>query len=167
MKAPAYRERRLAPARRALAWVRMETRGLAEAALFGVAAGIRSMVPLAALGLRSPRRRLVSAPLALASAAELVYDKLPQAGERTAPGPLAARIGVGAIAGSAAAYVLGGTVAVGAATGAVAALASTFLFHRVRAAASQRLPPLAAAIGGDLLALGTATAALRRLQSER
>jgi uncharacterized membrane protein len=109
------------------------------------------MVPLAVLGLRSPRKRLVSAPLALASAAEMVYDKSPRAGERTAPGPLAARVAIGAVAGGAAAYVLGGTVALGAATGALAALASTLLFHRVRAAASRRLPPLAAAIGCDVL----------------
>jgi uncharacterized membrane protein len=145
----------------------MQTQGVGEAALLGVAAGIRSMVPLAALGLTLPRRRLVGAPLALASAAELVADKLPRMGERTAPGPLAVRIGAGAIAGGVAAHVLGGTVVLGAATGALAALASTFLFHRVRAAASRRLPPLAAAVGGDVLAIGTAATALRLLQSER
>jgi uncharacterized membrane protein len=125
------------------------------------------MVPLAALGLTLPRRRLLGAPLALASAAELVYDKLPQAGDRTAPPSLAARVGVGAIAGGVVAHVLGGTVALGAATGALAALASTFLFHRLRAELARRVPPLAAGIGGDALAVGAATAALRRLQSER
>ncbi|MGZ3441426.1 MAG: hypothetical protein ACXVDD_18030, partial [Polyangia bacterium] len=108
------------------------------------------MVPLAALGLTLPRRRLLGAPIALASAAELVYDKLPQTGERTAPGPLAARIGAGAIAGGIAAHVLGGSIALGAATGGLAALVSTFLFHRLRAEASRRVPPLAAAVGGDL-----------------
>lgn len=144
----------------------METRGVAEAALLGVAAGMRTMVPLAALGLTLPRRRLVGAPLALASAAELVFDKLPRAGERTAPGPLAVRVGAGAIAGGIAARALGASVALGAATGAMAALASTFLFHRVRAEAARRVPPLAAAVGGDLLAIGTSAVALRRLARE-
>jgi hypothetical protein len=69
-----------------------------------------------------------------------------------------------AIAGGIAAHALGAKTALGAATGALAALASTFLFHRVRAEAARRMPPLAAAICGDLLAIGTATTALRRLQ---
>jgi uncharacterized membrane protein len=145
----------------------MKTRGVAEAALLGMAAGMRSMVPLAALGLTLPRRRIVGAPLALASAAELVYDKLPQASERTEPGPLAARLGVGAIAGGIVAHIGGASIALGAATGALAALGSTFLFHRVRSALARRVPPFAAAVGGDLLAIGTATAALRRLRYER
>lgn len=144
----------------------METHGVAEAALFGMAAGIRTTVPLAALGLTLPRRRLLGAPLALASAAELVYDKLPQAGERTAPGPLFARIGAGAIAGGIAAHVLGASIALGAATGGLTALASTFFFHRLRAEAARRMPPLAAAVGGDLIAIGSAAAALRLLARE-
>jgi uncharacterized membrane protein len=145
----------------------MKTRGVVEAALLGTAAGMRSMMPLAALGVTLPRRRIVGAPLVLASATELVYDKLPRTGERTAPGPLAVRIVVGAIAGGIAAHVAGAAIALGAATGALAALASTFLFHRVRAEAARRVPPLAAAIGGDLLALGASTAALRRLRHAR
>lgn len=144
----------------------MENRGVAEAALFGMAAGIRSTVPLAALGLTLPRRRLFGAPLAVAAAAELVYDKLPQAGERTAPGPLSARICAGAIAGGIVARVLGTSIALGAATGGLAALASTFLFHRVRAEAARRMPPLAAAVGGDLLAIGSSAVALRLLAHE-
>jgi uncharacterized membrane protein len=132
-----------------------------------MAAGMRSTVPLAALGLTLPRRRLVGVPLMLASAAELVYDKLPQASERTAPGPLAARVGAGAIAGGIAAHLVGASTALGAATGALAALASTFLFHRVRAEVARRVPPFAAAVGGDLLAIGTSTAALRLRRRER
>ena len=127
---------------------------------------MRSTVPLAALGLTLPRRRLFGAPLALASAAELVYDKLPQAGERTAPGPLSVRIGAGAIAGGIAAHVLGASIALGAATGGLAALASTFLFHRVRTEVARRVPPLAAAVGGDLLAIGSSAVALRLLAHE-
>jgi uncharacterized membrane protein len=125
------------------------------------------MVPLAALGLTLPRRRLAGVPLALASTAELVYDKLPQAGERTEPGPLAARISTGAIAGGIAAHVAGASTALGAATGALAALVSTFVFHRARAQAARRVPPLAAGAGGDLLAIGTSAVALRMLKSLR
>jgi uncharacterized membrane protein len=145
----------------------METRGVAEAALFGVAAGIRSTVPLAALALTLPRRRLFGAPVALASAAELIYDKLPQAGERTAPGPLIARIGAGVIAGGTAGRVFGISIALGAATSGLTALASTFLFHRVRAEAARRIPPLAAAVSGDLLAIAASAVASRRLAHER
>src|SRR6185312_10937815 len=132
----------------------MDMHGVAEAAALGIAAGIRSTVPLAALGLTLPRRRLYGAPLALASAGELVYDKLPQAGARTEPISLTARIVSGAIAGGVAARV-------------VAALASTFLFRRVRAEAARRVPALVAAISGDLLAIGTSAAATRRLRRAR
>jgi hypothetical protein len=146
----------------------METRGVAEAALLGAAAGIRSMVPLATLGLTLPRRPLAyGAPVAVASAAELVYDKLPQAGERTAPGPLVARIGAGALAGGIAGYVLGTSMALTGAAGGLAALASTLLSHRARAAAARRVPPLVAALSGDLLAIGVAAVATQRLAHER
>lgn len=145
----------------------MKTRGVAEAALLGMSAGMRSTVPLAALGLTLPRRRLVGVPLALASAAELVYDKLPQAGERTAVAPLTVRIGVGTIAGVVVARVSGASVGLGAATGALAALASTFLFHRTRAEAARHIPPRAAAIGEDLLAVGASVLALRLLRRKR
>ncbi|HEY2746857.1 MAG TPA: hypothetical protein VGL86_19675 [Polyangia bacterium] len=144
----------------------METRGVAEAALLGMAAGMRSMVPLAALGLTLPRRRLFFAPLTLASAAELVYDKLPQASDRAMPGPLSARVGAGAIAGGIAAYVLGASIPLAAATGALTALGSTLLFRRVRAAAARRVPPPAAAVGEDLVAIGTAAVALRVLERD-
>jgi uncharacterized membrane protein len=123
---------------------------------------MRSMMPLAALGLTLPRRRAWGAPLALASAGELVFDKLPQAGERTAAGPLTARIGSGAIAGGLVARALGGRTLLGAAAGGLAALASTFLFHRLRALAARRAPR-AAGVGEDLLAAGNTALALRLL----
>jgi uncharacterized membrane protein len=145
----------------------MEIYGVAEATALGIAAGIRSTVPLAALSLTLPRRRLYGAPLALASAGELVYDKLPQARERTEPFSLTARIVSGALAGSIAAHVLDASIALGASTGALAALASTFFFERVRAEAARQVPALVAAICGDLLAIGTSMAATRRLRRAR
>ena len=145
----------------------METNGISQAALLGIAAGMRTSVPLAALGLTLPRRRWAGAPLALGSAVELVYDKLPRTGERTAPGPLLTRVVAGAIAGGIAARVADDSIALGIATGALAALASTFYFHRARAAGARRVPPLAAAIAEDLIAVGIATAALRRLPRAR
>jgi uncharacterized membrane protein len=122
---------------------------------------MRSMMPLAALGWTLPRRRILGAPLVLALAAELVYDKLPQASERTAPRPLGARIVAAAVAGGVVARGSRASSALGAVTGALSALASTFLFHRLRARAARRVPPPVAAIGEDLLAIGTATAALQ------
>jgi hypothetical protein len=145
----------------------MDTHGIVEAAALGIAAGVRSTVPFAALSLTLPRRRLYGAPLALAAAGELVYDKLPQAGQRTEPISLTARIVSGALAGGIAAHVLDASIALGASTGAVAALASTFLFHRVRAEAARHVPALVAAISGDLLAIGVSTAATRRLRRAR
>ena len=145
----------------------MDMHGVAEAAALGIAAGSRSTVPLAALSLTLPRRRLYGAPLALASAAELVYDKLPQAGERTEALSPTARTVSGAIPGGIAAHVLEASIALGASTGAVAALASTFVFHRVRAEAALHVPALVASLSGDLLAIGTSTAATRRLRRAR
>ena len=128
---------------------------------------MRSMVPLAALGLTLPRRRWLGAPLALASAAELVYDKLPQAEERTATRPLVARVAVGGIAGGIVAHVAAASVPLGVAVGALAALASTFVSHRLRAGLAQRVPPVVAAVAGDAVAIGASVAVARRLQSAR
>jgi hypothetical protein len=92
----------------------MDMHGVAQAPALGIAAAIRSTVPLAASSPTPPRRRLYGAPLVLASAGEPVYDKLPQAGERAEPISLTARIVSGAIAGGIAAPL-------GASKGAVAA----------------------------------------------
>lgn len=145
----------------------MKTHAIAEAAILGIAAGMRSTVPLAALSLTRRRRRWAGAPFALASAAELVYDKLPQAKKRTAPASLAARIASGAIAGGIVAHLADEAIALGVATGALAALASTFLSHRARAAAARRVPPLGAAIGEDFIAIGATASALWPLRSAR
>jgi len=142
----------------------METHVIGEAAILGIAAGMRATVPLAALGLTLPRRRWPGASLALASAAELGYDKLPQAEKRTAPGPLAARVVSGAIAGSIVARVADEAIAVGAATGALAAFVSAWIFHRGRTAAARHVPPLAAAVAEDLIAIGAVIGVLRRLR---
>jgi uncharacterized membrane protein len=121
---------------------------------------MRTTAPFVALSLSRPKRRGARAPAALA-VGELVYDKLPQAGERTAPPSLAARLVAGALAGGLWARALAAPTAVGAATGALAALASTFVFHRLRAEAAARVPPLAAAAAEDLLAIGTSAGAVR------
>lgn len=145
----------------------MEKHGIAKAALLGIAAGMRSSVPLAALSLTLPRRRWAGAPLALAAAAELVYDKLPRAEDRTARRPLIGRIVSGAIAGGIVARVADASVELGVAIGALAALGSTFYFHRARAAAARRVPPLAAALAEDLIAVEAARVAMRRLPRAR
>lgn len=137
---------------------------IAESALLGTVAGMRSMMPLAALTLASRRRSWLALPAGLASAGELVYDKLPQASDRTLPVNLLARVAAGAIAGGIVAHRLGEAIAVGAGAGALAAAASALLSHRLRAAASARLPRFVAAVGEDAVAVGLSARALRGLR---
>jgi uncharacterized membrane protein len=129
------------------------------AAVLGTVAGMRAMLPMAALGLRLRRLRRARVPLALAAAGELVYDKLPVASERTALPLLAARVVNGALAGGLLFRRRDARAAIGAAVGAAAAIVSAFVTHRLRRLASQRVPPTAAAVGEDLLAAGFLTAA--------
>lgn len=136
-----------------------------EACLLGTVAGMRAMLPLAALSLSAAnRRRWLAAPAGLLAAGELVYDKLPQAKDRTMGVSAAARLATGAVAGGIAARRLGGSLAVGAGVGAFAALASTRLFHRLRREAAERLPRLAAALSEDLLAISVSSRALKALR---
>jgi uncharacterized membrane protein len=107
---------------------------LLSAALLGVAGGMRSFVPLAALGLRG---RLPGGPLRtvvlVASAGELVADKHPAMESRLRPMGLAGRL-VGSGAGG---YVLAGPA--GAALGAAVAMATAQASARGRGALAGRL----------------------------
>jgi hypothetical protein len=139
----------------------MRKAALQQAALLGTAAGMRALVPLAGLGVAYPRR-FFRFPTLVAALGEWIYDKLPQATDRTAPAGLVARAFSGALAGGLSAHVLKRNVAASAIVGGLAALGSTFLFHRLRAAAAERVPAVGAAIGEDLLAVGLTRAALHR-----
>lgn len=135
---------------------------------YGVLAGMRSL-SAPALAARTLRRRgrwprALGGPrarrlLPLLALGELLADKWSRTPDRTRPDVLAGRLAAGAIAGAAVAEALGGRRAVrrGAVAGAVAALASTFLFHRARRAAGSLLgSPVRAGLVEDALAAGLA-----------
>lgn len=134
-------------------------RRLRDAAVLGVATGLRSMTPIAVL---AARNRLGGSPagraaLIAAGGGELLADKLPGVPPRTAPPVLGGRIAAGAFVGARVAGPLG------AATGAVAAAAGAVGATRLRAAIgrSTALPdPLLGAVE-DVLAVGAAVAATR------
>lgn len=142
---------------------RDSNRALVDAALLGTAAGMRAVLPLSAWSLKRSNRRALRIPVAIASLSELTYDKQSWAASRTVGPPLFARLGSGALLGVLSARRFGASPWLGAATGAVAALVGTFLFHRLRIEAAKRVPPVAAALGEDLLAAGLSAAAVRTL----
>jgi uncharacterized membrane protein len=142
----------------------MDKTVIKEACLLGAVAGMRSMMPLAALSLTARKRRWLRGASVL-SVGELVYDKLPQAKSRTEPAGLIPRMVSGSVAGGLAAWLLRGPIAVGAGVGTLAALASTFLTHRLRAEATRRVPPAVAAVAEDLLAVGVSAGALKALDA--
>lgn len=122
---------------------------LLRSVLTGVAAGSRTFVPPGALVARGRAPRV----LLLATAAELVGDKLPFAPSRLERGALVGR----AVSGAVSATVLGGGRR-GAALGAGAALAGAWAGARARAALSGggARSDLPGALAEDLVAVGLA-----------
>lgn len=144
------------------------TTSLKPAALAGAATGLRSTVAMAALinvGAPGLPHQLTGqaarAGALLGVAGELVTDKLPSTPSRLGPTGLGGRLALAAAAG--AVLARGGkdpvlpTVVVAAA----AALASAKIGHDVRAAAAKRVPPLAAAVAEDAVALSLAAISAR------
>jgi uncharacterized membrane protein len=140
---------------------------LRRAALAGAATGLRSTVAVAALINRGRRLPGVLAnPLArpaagLGVATELVLDKLPFTGSRLDPPGLAGRLVFAAAAGALIARAAARPVLPAAAVACAAALVTAKVGHDARVAAAERVPPLAAAVVEDALALGLASAAAR------
>jgi uncharacterized membrane protein len=151
---------------------------LTRAMLLGAVAGMRSLLPIALLGLESSRgrfdpgrtwlaRRLATpggvAAALLASVGELVGDKLPVIPDRTRPGPLAGRVVIGTLVGAAVYQDAHRPVAYGAVVGAAAAAASTLALARARTALGRRtpLPDLAWGLVEDVLALTVGLLAVR------
>lgn len=130
---------------------------LASAALLGLAGGMRSFVPPAALCLRGryapvPRAYMVYG----LSIGELVADKHPKMGSRTEPPGVAGRLAGSGSGG----YVLAGPA--GAAVCAAVALASSQVYTRARGALAKRLgSDLPGAFAEDALALAIAAYATR------
>ncbi len=135
---------------------------LFAAAAFGALSGGRSAVGPALLALengqrkgrfRGKRIRRVASALQAVAAAELVADKLPFTPSRTRAVSLVARATSGGIVGAA----LSPRVRLaGAAVGASAAVAATFLLHRLRAGLTGRLrlPNVIAGALEDLMVIG-------------
>lgn len=114
---------------------------------FGAVSGMRSMSGLAFLsrhlstktGGRSHSAvvsllatRGISKVITMMAAAEMVADKLPYIPSRTDPAPLIGRAASGALTGFAVSQHRGGNKLAGSLLGAVAAIGTTFLFHRIR-----------------------------------
>ncbi len=142
---------------------------LVRAVLAGAATGLRSTSGVGALvetgssGLpavcTAPPARIVAG---LAVGGELVGDKLPNTPSRLELPGLTARVVLAAVAGAVIARSAGRHPVPAIALAATTAAVSVRVGHDLRAAASTRVPPIAAAVGEDVVALGLALLAARR-----
>jgi uncharacterized membrane protein len=109
--------------------------------------------PIAFLGSAAARYILLAAMLG-----ELVADKLPFTPSRKLPGPFAARVVSGALAGAAVAVGSGGTLAVGAVAGALGGAVGTLGGYQARTGLVRALgtPDYVVAVAEDVLAVGGA-----------
>ena len=137
--------------------------------LIGLFAGLRSLTPPAAvawavhlgwLRLERPLSLVGSLPaviiLSVLALTEIVFDKLPNTPNRTAPIGLIARIVTGGFAGACVSLGGGQSAYVGAALGAIGGIAGCFSGYHVRAwlAKSLRQPDFNIALLEDLIAIG-------------
>jgi uncharacterized membrane protein len=145
---------------------------VAPIAMIAGATGARSMTGIAAVaharvgqpaapGMFNVGQRLdhqiakVTTALALG---ELLADKLPNVGDRIAPGSLAGRVAAGAVVGAAIANLTGHDRRNAAIGGAVAAFVGAHLSFQFRKSLSRVLPPVLAAVIEDVAVLGLAAA---------
>jgi len=132
---------------------------LNDALVTGALSGMRSMAGPTTLMLQ--QGGYVAGAMAVLAVGEMIVDKMPSVGSRLAPGPLAGRAVMGALAGGVIARRARGNVAAGAVVGASAALAAAYLAYHAR-----KQLPLSNALGGvveDLLVLGIGAASRTRL----
>lgn len=136
----------------------------------GIVAGLRTFTAPAAtcwgaswgwLHLAGSRLGWMASPVAvwlftLAALGELVMDKLPGTGSRTAAGPLAGRMIAGGLCGAAAGVAGGQAVVACVLLGAAGALAGTFGGYqaRTRLVAALRSPDIVVALLEDAVAIG-------------
>ena len=107
-------------------------------------------------------RHRAARPIAVVAAlAELVIDKLPGTPARTQARGLLPRIGLGGLSAGLLARSAGASTTAGAAVGAGTAVGAAFIGVAARAALTKRLPPLAAGVAEDLVAVMLALGALR------
>ena len=112
----------------------MNRTALRKTIALGALTGMRSMAGPAALAIQ--RGGVMKHILTVMAAGEMVADKTPFVGNRTDPGPLAARAVLGAIVGGVIAHDSRGNIAFGALLGAAAAIAAAHLAFEAR----RRLP---------------------------
>lgn len=138
-------------------------------AAIGKATGFRSSVGIS-LGLLTwfdgtERERLAVAGSAVVTAGELVMDKLPTTPSRLDPGPLGGRV----VAGAGAAYVvarrLGEDAIPAAVIGGLTAIVGSYAGHAYRGWASKRVPPIAAALVEDAVALSIGATVLNEVRA--
>jgi uncharacterized membrane protein len=146
----------------------MRMSSLEPAALAGAATGLRSTVGMAALinaGASGLPRQLTGHVARVAASlgvvGELVADKLPSTPSRLEPAGLGGRLVLAAAAGAVLARGAKDPLLPAVLVAAAAALLSARIGHDVRAAASKRVPPMAAATAEDTVALGLAAASAR------
>ncbi len=145
--------------------------------ILGCVAGLRSMVPPAAVAwaahfgwlslettpfafLGSPAARYLLLALMLA---ELVADKLPFTPSRKRPGPFIGRILTGGFAGAGLAAGVAHSIVAGAVAGGLGAVAGTLGGYRARTGLVRRLavPDYVVALSEDTVAVGGALLILR------
>ncbi len=139
------------------------------AALIGSATGLRSQMGMAVVLSGTPPAQLPTLlghravrPVAVTAAlGELVADKLPSTPPRTEARGLVPRIGLGGLSAGLLARSVGAPVPVAVAVGAGTAAGAAFAGMAARGALARRLPPLAAALAEDLVAVMLAVGALR------
>jgi uncharacterized membrane protein len=146
------------------------------AVLIGIATGLRTMTGLAVISWtahvgwinlnNSPLAFLgsLAAVILLTAGAigELIADKLPRTGKRTAVGPLIARMISGGLCGAALCFASDQSWAFGAALGVVGAIIGSFggYFARTGLVRKLAVADISIAIPEDLLAIGVAALAV-------
>ena len=126
----------------------------------GFVSGLRTFTGPAALLL--VRGGIWGIVLSIVAVAEYVVDALPNAPARTQARSLAIRTASGAFVGWTIATMHGGSGVLGAIAGIAGALAGTYTGLAVRLAAIARIGRYAAAIVGDLVAIGLAALIITR-----
>jgi uncharacterized membrane protein len=142
----------------------MNTAALNETLALGAITGMRSMAGGAALAAAQPDS-ILKGVVGVMAAGEMILDKTSLVGDRIDPIPLAGRAVMGALVGGAIARRERGNIALGAATGAAAAVVAAHLGFRLR-----RRLPFSNSVNGlleDGIVLGIAAAYGNRRQKYR
>jgi uncharacterized membrane protein len=148
------------------------------ALLIGIAAGLRSMAPLAVVAwaaqswpaVASSSLGFMAAPaaayiLTALAVGELIADKLPFIPSRLKPGPLSGRILSGALSAAVLCAAAQQPLIVGAIVGAVGGVIGSFAGHAVRRnlSVTRRLPDLPVALVEDLVTIALAVLVVSRV----